>query len=339
MRADSCLARLTAALRGSVLTGSAALLLLAATGAAQAQSGMEGFASSYQLYSGQRSATAPARARPANSWGGSGWQPGAASVYPPSYGGPRPSVDVGAGYGGTARVVGAGAGGSATAPRGTITVSTSASTYPASSYAGGDVVLPPGAVGAAPARGGATRTAAVAPGAGYDVENPYDEDGPPLPIHRSASGGKGVDPKYNKQLVRYSSADPPGTIIVDTGARYLYLVQGNGTALRYGIGVGRDGFAWSGTQRVSNKREWPEWRPPAEMIARRPDLPRVMEGGPENPLGARALYLGDTLYRIHGTNEPETIGQAVSSGCIRMRNEDVTDLYNRVNVGALVRVI
>lgn len=130
----------------------------------------------------------------------------------------------------------------------------------------------------------------------------------------------------------------PGTIIVNTAERRLYLVQSNGMALRYGIGVGRDGFRWSGVHHVSAKKVWPGWTPPADMLRRRPDLPRHMAGGIENPLGARAIYLGSTLYRIHGSNEPETIGQAVSSGCFRMTNEDVVDLYNRVSVGATVVV-
>jgi len=130
----------------------------------------------------------------------------------------------------------------------------------------------------------------------------------------------------------------PGTIVVNTAERRLYLVQGNGQALRYGIGVGRDGFRWGGTHRISAKKEWPDWTPPSQMLARRPDLPRHMPGGIENPLGARAMYLGSTLYRIHGSNEPETIGQAVSSGCFRMTNDDVTDLYSRVSVGTLVVV-
>ena len=130
----------------------------------------------------------------------------------------------------------------------------------------------------------------------------------------------------------------PGTIFINTAERRLYLILPNGQALRYGIGVGRDGFRWGGTHRISVKKEWPGWTPPAEMLARRRDLPRHMAGGIENPLGARALYLGSTLYRIHGSNEPETIGQAVSSGCFRMTNEDVTDLYNRVSVGATVVV-
>ncbi|MBL0404854.1 L,D-transpeptidase [Microvirga aerilata] len=148
-----------------------------------------------------------------------------------------------------------------------------------------------------------------------------------------------IAPQFQRQLVSYQGRERPGTIVVDTGNKFLYLVQGDGRAIRYGIGVGREGFEWSGRQTVSMKREWPSWRPPADMLRRRPDLPRFMEGGPDNPLGARALYLGSSLYRIHGTNEPHTIGQAVSSGCIRMLNDDVVDLYNRVKVGATVIVI
>ncbi len=141
-----------------------------------------------------------------------------------------------------------------------------------------------------------------------------------------------------RQEVSYETAHAPGTIVVDTEERRLYLVLENGRALRYGVGVGKPGFEWGGVQRVSMKREWPDWRPPAQMLRRRPDLPRYMPGGVENPLGARALYLGNTLYRIHGSNEPETIGDAVSSGCIRMTNDDVVDLYDRVKVGARVVV-
>jgi len=149
----------------------------------------------------------------------------------------------------------------------------------------------------------------------------------------------GFDPKYEKQLVEYHGKERPGTIVVDTPNKFLYLVQSGGTALRYGIGVGRPGFTWSGVKSITAKKEWPSWTPPAEMLKRRPDLPRFMEGGPENPLGARAMYLGSSLYRIHGSNEPWTIGTNVSSGCIRMRNEDVIDLYERVHVGARVVVI
>lgn len=147
------------------------------------------------------------------------------------------------------------------------------------------------------------------------------------------------DPQYEKQLVDYHGREGAGTIVVDTPNKFLYLVQGDGRALRYGIGVGRPGFTWAGVKTISAKKEWPAWTPPPEMLARRPDLPRHMEGGPENPLGARAMYLGSSLYRIHGSNEPWTIGTNVSSGCIRMRNEDVIDLYGRVNVGAKVVVM
>jgi lipoprotein-anchoring transpeptidase ErfK/SrfK len=147
------------------------------------------------------------------------------------------------------------------------------------------------------------------------------------------------DPKFEKQLVDYHGKEGPGTIVVDTPNKFLFLVQGDGKAWRYGIGVGRPGFTWSGVKQISAKKEWPAWTPPPEMLARRPDLPRHMEGGPQNPLGARAMYLGSSLYRIHGSNEPWTIGTNVSSGCIRMRNEDVIDLYGRVNVGARVIVI
>ncbi len=151
--------------------------------------------------------------------------------------------------------------------------------------------------------------------------------------------GRAMDPRFQRQEVAYDGPQRPGTVVIDTPSRFLYLVQPGGRALRYGIGVGRPGFTWSGMKTVSAKREWPDWTPPAEMLRRRPDLPRHMAGGPANPLGARALYLGSSLYRIHGTNEPHTIGQSVSSGCIRMMNEDVMDLYQRVPVGARVQVI
>jgi lipoprotein-anchoring transpeptidase ErfK/SrfK len=150
--------------------------------------------------------------------------------------------------------------------------------------------------------------------------------------------GRGGASPIPRTTVNFESQYAPGTIIVNTPERRLYLVLPNGQALRYGIGVGRDGFRWGGTHRITAKKEWPEWTPPPEMLARRRDLPRHMKGGIENPLGARALYLGSTLYRIHGSNEPETIGQAVSSGCFRMTNDDVTDLYGRVGVGTTVVV-
>src|SRR5215218_1494457 len=148
-----------------------------------------------------------------------------------------------------------------------------------------------------------------------------------------------LDRQYKKQMVYYRSNEPPGTIIISTAERHLYLIQGNGRALRYGIGVGREGFQWQGTQTISKKAEWPDWTPPPEMIARQPYLPRYMAGGPGNPLGARAMYLGSTIYRIHGTNAPETIGGRVSSGCIRLTNDDVTDLFSRVHVGTKVVVL
>ena len=148
-----------------------------------------------------------------------------------------------------------------------------------------------------------------------------------------------VDPKYDRQLVDYRSEEKPGTIVIDTPHHFLFLVQDNGRAMRYGIGVGRPGFTWEGVKTISAKKEWPDWRPPPEMIQRRPDLPRYMAGGPENPLGARAMYLGSTVYRIHGSNEPWTIGSNVSSGCIRLRNADVIDLYSRVQVGTKVVVM
>jgi lipoprotein-anchoring transpeptidase ErfK/SrfK len=147
-----------------------------------------------------------------------------------------------------------------------------------------------------------------------------------------------TNPKFKRKEIDYSSAEKPGTIIIDTRKRFLYLVQNNGKALRYGIGVGRSGFTWRGAERISRKAEWPDWRPPAEMLERQPELPEFMEGGPNNPLGARALYLGGTEYRIHGTAQPWTIGQAVSSGCIRLTNDDVIDLYGRAKVGAKVIV-
>lgn len=144
--------------------------------------------------------------------------------------------------------------------------------------------------------------------------------------------------QYHRQMVYFRTNEAPGTIIVDTPSRYLYLVQGNSRAIRYGIGVGRDGFQWSGLLNISRKAEWPDWTPPPEMIARQPYLPRFMAGGPGNPLGARALYLGSTVYRLHGTNQPQTIGQSVSSGCFRLVNGDIIDLYDRVPVGTKVIV-
>jgi len=156
---------------------------------------------------------------------------------------------------------------------------------------------------------------------------------------RASSQDGVVAERLRRQLVNYATREAPGTIIIDTPNTYLYLVLGHGQAVRYGIGVGRDGFTWSGVQSITKKSEWPDWTPPAEMIARQPYLPRYMAGGPGNPLGARAMYLGGTIYRIHGTNAPGTIGTRVSSGCIRLTNDDVADLYSRVNVGTKVIVL
>ena len=147
-----------------------------------------------------------------------------------------------------------------------------------------------------------------------------------------------LDPEFQRQMVLYRTTEAPGTVIIQTSERHLYVVQGQGRALRYGIGVGRDGFQWQGLLTITRKAEWPDWTPPPEMIARQPYLPRFMAGGPGNPLGARAMYLGTTVYRIHGTNQPQTIGTAISSGCFRLVNADVTDLYSRVPVGTKVIV-
>jgi lipoprotein-anchoring transpeptidase ErfK/SrfK len=185
-------------------------------------------------------------------------------------------------------------------------------------------------------------------GSGQYYQQPYGQ-----PYRQAHQGyGQGYEPygqgyedlrpqisPIPRQVVRFDGRYAPGTIVISTEERRLYYVTQRGEAIQYGVGVGRPGFEWSGTKSISSKRMWPDWRPPAEMLRRRPDLPRYMAGGPDNPLGARALYLGSSLYRIHGSNEPETIGQAVSSGCIRMTNEDVIDLYNRVRVGTKVVVL
>jgi len=174
-------------------------------------------------------------------------------------------------------------------------------------------------------------------GAGQACAESLGLDRPDL-IGGGLNFGIGGSNPIPRQTVSFAGNYAPGTIFIDTAERRLYLILSNGQALRYGIGVGRDGFRWSGVHRISAKKEWPSWTPPSQMLARRPDLPRHMAGGIDNPLGARAMYLGSTLYRIHGSNEPETIGQAVSSGCFRMTNEDVTDLYSRVSIGTTVVV-
>jgi len=159
------------------------------------------------------------------------------------------------------------------------------------------------------------------------------------PAYANPTDDSALRNEFRRQVVDYRTSEAPGTIIVDTPNTYLYLVMPGGKAMRYGIGVGREGFAWSGTKTVERKAEWPDWTPPPEMIQRQPYLPRFVAGGPTNPLGARAMYLSGSVYRIHGTNAPSTIGGRVSSGCIRMVNEDVTDLYNRVHVGSKVIVL
>jgi lipoprotein-anchoring transpeptidase ErfK/SrfK len=159
------------------------------------------------------------------------------------------------------------------------------------------------------------------------------------PVEEQTEQSYATPPQFKRQIVAYTGSEAPGTIILDTPNTFLYLVQPGGRAIRYGIGVGRDGFRWSGVQHITKKAEWPDWTPPPEMIARQPYLPRFMAGGPTNPLGARAMYLGNTIYRIHGTNAPSTIGSRVSSGCIRLVNDDVIDLASRVNVGTKVVVI
>ena len=175
-------------------------------------------------------------------------------------------------------------------------------------------------------------------GAPFALRNmtPTVEDA--APGSEPAPEGKVVPEFYRRQPVFYRTNEAPGTIIIDTSERFLYLIQPNNVALRYGIGVGRDGFQWNGLLKVTRKAEWPDWTPPAEMIGRQPYLPRFMAGGPGNPMGARALYLGATVYRIHGTNAPDTIGHAVSSGCFRLVNEQIIDLYERVPVGTKVVV-
>ncbi|TDR94419.1 L,D-transpeptidase [Enterovirga rhinocerotis] len=180
--------------------------------------------------------------------------------------------------------------------------------------------------------GMACAAAAALPAAAYEID-PLTRQ-PLMPLGNSVPQATAIP----REVVSYSGRHAPGTIIISTTERRLYLVLGGGQAMRYGVGVGRPGFDWAGTKTITRKAEWPTWTPPAQMLKRRPDLPRFMKGGPDNPMGARALYLGSSLYRIHGSNEPDTIGQAVSSGCIRMLNDDVIDLYNRVRVGTRVVV-
>jgi lipoprotein-anchoring transpeptidase ErfK/SrfK len=202
---------------------------------------------------------------------------------------------------------------------------------PAAAGDGEPVIRPPAAIGTAPQAAPAPQGAAP----------PAPADAAALPPEDQPETGqpKELPANLKRQLVDFSTKEPAGTIVVDTANTYLYLVLGGGKALRYGVRVGREGFTWTGTERISKMKEWPDWFPPPEMIERQPYLPRIMAGGPGNPLGARAMYLGHTLYRIHGTNQPSTIGHYVSSGCVGMLNEDVEDLYSRVQVGTRVVVL
>jgi len=204
--------------------------------------------------------------------------------------------------------------------------------YPSGAYADPNTPRPPGAVGAPNTTGSVQQAPPVGP------------DGRPLtiaalpPEEQPEVGPAQLSANLRRQEVSFVTKEPAGTIVVDTPNTYLYYVLGNGRAIRYGVRVGRDGFTWTGVQKISKKAEWPDWFPPTEMIERQPYLPRFMAGGPGNPLGARAMYLGSTVYRIHGTNQPSTIGKFVSSGCIGMLNEDVSDLFDRVKVGTRVVV-
>ena len=216
------------------------------------------------------------------------------------------------------------------------TAATTAFPAPAS-HSNEDSLRPPGAIGAAPP----TVTGAVPP----QQQPQVGADGKPLvlsalpPEEQPEVGQVQLPPHLRRQEVAFATKEPAGTLVVDTPNTYLYYVLGGGRAIRYGVRVGRDGFTWTGVQKVSKKAEWPDWHPPTEMIERQPYLPRFMAGGPGNPLGARAMYLGSTVYRIHGTNQPSTIGKFVSSGCIGMLNEDVSDLFERVKVGTRVVVM
>jgi lipoprotein-anchoring transpeptidase ErfK/SrfK len=205
---------------------------------------------------------------------------------------------------------------------------------PGGPYYGEQYPRPPGYIGRGPAEPDFTGAiGAPAPGPTTTLAALPPGDRP------ERGSARDLPPQLHRQLVDYATPEPAGTIIIDTPHTFLYLVLGGGKAIRYGIGVGRAGYTWAGTERISRMTEWPDWLPPKEMIERQPYLPRFMAGGEGNPLGARALYLGNTLYRIHGTNQPSSIGHFVSSGCIRLTNEDIADLYSRVNVGSRVVVL
>ena len=206
---------------------------------------------------------------------------------------------------------------------------------------GGPGAQPPGAQPPPPGASGYAPPPGYVPGGYGAPPRPEGTVIASLPPEDQPEQGprKELPERFRRQIVSFTTIEPAGTIVIDTANTYLYLVLGNGKAIRYGVGVGREGFTWSGTERISRMKEWPDWFPPKEMIERQPYLPRFMAGGETNPLGARALYLGNTAYRIHGTNQPSTIGSFVSSGCIRLANDDIEDLYNRVNVGTHVVVL
>ena len=199
---------------------------------------------------------------------------------------------------------------------------------PGSADVTGSINSPPPPAAASPGPAGAPRPPAVVASLPAQSHSPVDQN-----------ADAQLPARFQRQMVNFPTTEPAGTIIIDTPNTYLYLVLGHGKAMRYGIGVGREGFTWSGTERITRMKEWPDWFPPKEMIDRQPYLPRFMAGGESNPLGARAMYLGNTLYRIHGTNDPTSIGKYTSSGCIHLTNEDVEDLYNRVNIGTRVVVL
>jgi len=252
------------------------------------------------------------------------------AVYPPPYAAPPPVYrDAGPGDDADAYPPG---GRSYLAPQPMPTVDGEAVQRPPAEVAGDATPDVTGSVRSRAASGAATPVA-VPPDRATVIAGLPPED---QPEHGPT---KELPPQFHRQVVDFPTNEPAGTIIIDTPNTYLYLVLGNGKALRYGIGVGREGFTWTGTERISRMKEWPDWFPPKEMIERQPYLPRFMAGGDTNPLGARAMYLGSTLYRIHGTNQPSTIGTFVSSGCIRLINADVADLYSRVSVGTRVVVL
>ena len=210
---------------------------------------------------------------------------------------------------------------------------------PAAAVPGDDGMRPPMSIGPGQLGAGQPAPGQFEQGATGTVRGDPRTGGIPAEVRPETGPRKELPPQFRRTLVDYRTKEPAGTIIIDTPNTYLYLVLGNGKAMRYGVGVGREGFTWAGAEKVTKMAEWPDWNPPSEMIERQPYLPRFMAGGESNPLGARALYLGKTIYRIHGTNQPSTIGSFVSSGCIRLTNEDIADLYTRVKVGTRVVVL